>query len=92
MRWTTISAAAVVLGSVNALSFPRSKAGKGYLSMHVGTVERSKNKHSKRQNEDEAIAVRLENKDFFYATDSASLPITSSSSYLMKIVLTALNS
>ncbi|KAJ4027037.1 hypothetical protein NW752_001997 [Fusarium irregulare] len=69
MRWTTISTAAVVLGSVNALSFPRSKAGKGYLSMHVGTVERSKNKHSKRQNEDEAIAVRLENKDFFYATD-----------------------
>ncbi|KAK2929552.1 Aspartic peptidase A1 family [Fusarium oxysporum f. sp. vasinfectum] len=69
MRWTTITTAAALLGSVDAVSFPRSKAGKGYLSMHVGTVERNKNKqHDKRQDGD-AIAVRLENKDFFYATD-----------------------
>lgn len=38
--------------------------------MRVGTTERSKNKqHDKRQDSDEAIAVRLENKDFFYTTD-----------------------
>ncbi|KAF5674956.1 aspartic-type signal peptidase [Fusarium heterosporum] len=70
MRWTTITTVAAALGSVDAVSFPRSKAGKGYLSMHVGTVERSRNKkHDKRQDDGEAIAVRLENKDFFYATD-----------------------
>ncbi|KAH7236227.1 aspartic peptidase domain-containing protein [Fusarium tricinctum] len=73
MRWTTISTVAAALGCVDAVSFPRSKAGKGYLSMHVGTVERSgkkQQKHSKRQDDDgEAIAVRLQNKDFFYATD-----------------------
>ncbi|KAF5020429.1 hypothetical protein F66182_7556 [Fusarium sp. NRRL 66182] len=71
MRLTTVSAAAAVLSSgVEAVNFPRSTSGKGYLSMHVGTVERSRNKqHSKRQDEDASIAVRLENKDFFYTTD-----------------------
>ncbi|KAF4968304.1 hypothetical protein FSARC_4249 [Fusarium sarcochroum] len=69
MRWTTLSTAAAVLSSVEAVSFPRSTSGKGYLSMHVGTVDRPKNKEHKRADEDDAIAVRLENKDFFYATD-----------------------
>ncbi|KAF4449531.1 hypothetical protein F53441_7190 [Fusarium austroafricanum] len=68
MRWTTITTAAALLSSVDAISVPRSKTGKGYLSMHVGTVERNKNKHDKRA-DDNAIAVRLQNKDFFYATD-----------------------
>ncbi|CAF3663847.1 unnamed protein product [Fusarium graminearum] len=70
MRWTTITTAATILGSVNAVSFPRSKTGKGYLSMHIGTSDRrSRSTNHKRQDADEAIAVRLENKDFFYSTD-----------------------
>jgi hypothetical protein len=65
MRWTTIGTAVAIFGSVHAAT----KNGK-YLSLHVGTTERSKNKqHDKRQDSSESIAVRLENKDFFYTTD-----------------------
>lgn len=68
MRWTTLGA--VLLGGtcVDAVGlFPRAKAGKGYLSVPVGTVDRPR-KTTKRQ--DGSIVTTLENMDFFYATDS----------------------
>lgn len=67
MRWTTLGVA-VAIGSncADAVSFPRSVHGKGYLSVPVGTVD--KPKKTKRDEEGTILTV-LENMDFFYATE-----------------------
>ena len=69
MRWTTLGTVAAALSCADALSFPRSKTGKGYLSVHVGTVEKPK-KEKTRRDGDAFIAV-LDNMGYFYATDRA---------------------
>ncbi|KAF7561176.1 hypothetical protein G7046_g2993 [Stylonectria norvegica] len=71
MRWTTSGAALALslLGTgnngANAAAFPRAVAGKGYLSVPVGTVNRP-NKITKRAN---SIVTVLNNTEFFYATE-----------------------
>lgn len=67
MRWTTLGTVAAAISCADALSFPRSKTGKGYLSVHVGTVEKPK-KEKTRRDGDAFVAV-LDNMGYFYATD-----------------------
>ncbi|KAM5361270.1 hypothetical protein ACJZ2D_013219 [Fusarium nematophilum] len=71
MRWTTLGAAAAVLSSscADAVSFPRSTSGKGYLSVPVGTIDKPKKSKAEKRQEDNTILTTLENMDFFYATD-----------------------
>lgn len=69
MRWTTLGTVAAAISCADALSFPRSKTGKGYLSVHVGTVEKPK-KEKTRRDGDAFVAV-LDNMGYFYATDRA---------------------
>ncbi|KAH8654306.1 aspartic peptidase domain-containing protein, partial [Ilyonectria robusta] len=47
--------------------FPRAVAGKGFLSVPVGTVNKPKKDKAKRQ--DGTILQQLENKEFFYAAE-----------------------
>lgn len=69
MRWTTLGTVAAVLSCTDALSFPRSKTGKGYLSVPVGTVEKPKKEKTRRDGD--AIVAVLDNMGYFYATDRA---------------------
>ncbi|KAF4460153.1 aspartic-type signal peptidase [Fusarium albosuccineum] len=71
MRWTTLGAAVAVLSSsCDAVSFPRSTSGKGYLSVPIGTVDKPKKTKAHKRDEDETILATLENMEFFYATDN----------------------
>lgn len=54
-------------GVVQAGRFPRAVKGNGFLKVPVGTVDRARK--SKRDGESPILTV-LENKDFFYATES----------------------
>lgn len=49
--------------------FPRAISGNGYLSVPVGTVQRQNSGKSKRA-DGKAFETILQNKDFFYATES----------------------
>lgn len=70
--------AVLVLGSsswcTEAAQFARAKAGKGYLAVPIGTVDRPRSSGSRtnsidKRAENETILQTLENKDFFYAAE-----------------------
>ncbi|KAH6973730.1 aspartic peptidase domain-containing protein [Ilyonectria sp. MPI-CAGE-AT-0026] len=69
MRWTTWGPALAVLSSscAEAALFPRAVAGKGFLSVPVGTVDKPKKDKAKRQ--EGTILQQLENREFFYAAE-----------------------
>lgn len=52
--------------------FPRATKGNGFLKLPVGTVDRPSRKAKR---DESPLVTVLENMDFFYATDSKSLPL-----------------
>lgn len=66
MRWTTLAPALAILGTSQAVSFPRATIGKGFLSVPIGTTNNPKHKTKR---DGEPILQQLENRDFFYSAE-----------------------